>query len=78
MPAVVDSEMIDGVVWLPSRAPGLGIPQHLAASAGDLVAIGRPTESVMPAELDMRAEPVEAPPSTESMAGVDDDTEASQ
>jgi hypothetical protein len=31
--------MVDGVVWLPSHAPGLGIPQHLAASAGDLVTI---------------------------------------
>jgi hypothetical protein len=40
LPAVVDPEMVDGVVWLPSRAPGLGIPQHLAASAGDLVTIG--------------------------------------
>jgi NADH-quinone oxidoreductase subunit G len=40
LPAVVDSEMVDGVVWLPSRAPGLGVPQHLAASAGDLVTIG--------------------------------------
>jgi NADH-quinone oxidoreductase subunit G len=70
MPAVVDSEMIDGVVWLPSRAPGLGIPQHLAASAGDLVTIGRPPEPVT------SAEPVEAPPST--AVGVDDDTEASQ
>jgi NADH-quinone oxidoreductase subunit G len=94
MPAVVDSEMIDGVVWLPSRAPGRGIPQHLAASAGDLVTIGRPPEPVMSAEPGMSAEPVtpaepgmpaepvtpaepvEAPPSTDSMAGVDDDTEA--
>jgi len=39
LPAVLDSEMVDGVVWLPSRAPGLGVPQHLAASAGDLVTI---------------------------------------
>ena len=44
LPAVLDSEMVDGVVWLPSRAPGLGIPQHLAASAGDLVTIGPPAE----------------------------------
>ena len=40
LPAVVDPEIIDGVVWLPSRAPGLGIPQHHAATAGDLVTIG--------------------------------------
>jgi NADH-quinone oxidoreductase subunit G len=39
LPAVIDAEMVDGVVWLPSRAPGLGIPQHLAATAGDLVTI---------------------------------------
>jgi NADH-quinone oxidoreductase subunit G len=39
LPAVIDPEMVDGVVWLPSRAPGLGIPQHLAATAGDLVTI---------------------------------------
>jgi len=44
LPAVVDPEMVDGVVWLPSRAPGIGIPQHLAASAGDLVTIGAATE----------------------------------
>ncbi len=40
LPAVLDSEMVDGVIWIPSRAPGLGVPQHLAASAGDLVTIG--------------------------------------
>jgi NADH-quinone oxidoreductase subunit G len=40
LPAVLDPEMVDGVVWLPARAPGQGIPQHLAATAGDLVTIG--------------------------------------
>jgi NADH-quinone oxidoreductase subunit G len=83
MPAVLDSQMIDGVVWLPSRAPGLGIPQHLAASAGDLVRIGRPAEPMAPAEPDMHAEPfdmlrtalVEAPVDDDA---VDDDAEASQ
>jgi NADH-quinone oxidoreductase subunit G len=64
LPAVLDPEMVEGVVWLPSRAPRLGIPQHLAASAGDLVTIGPPTE------LEMGAELVEA--------RVDDDTGASQ
>jgi NADH-quinone oxidoreductase subunit G len=44
LPAVIDSEMIDGVVWLPSRAPRLGVPQHLAASAGDLVTLGSADE----------------------------------
>jgi hypothetical protein len=44
LPAVIDSEMIDGVVWLPSRTPRLGIPQHLATSAGDLVTLGSADE----------------------------------
>jgi NADH-quinone oxidoreductase subunit G len=54
LPAELDPEMIDGVVWLPSRAPGLGIPQHLAAAAGDLVAIGSATEIAI-ADDDMEA-----------------------
>ena len=54
LPAVLDSEMVDGVVWLPSRAPGLGIPQHLAASAGDLVTIG-PADELAVAEDDTEA-----------------------
>jgi NADH-quinone oxidoreductase subunit G len=37
--------MVDGVVWLPSRAPGVGIPQHLAATAGDLVTVS-PTDEI--------------------------------
>jgi NADH-quinone oxidoreductase subunit G len=60
LPAVIDAEMVDGVVWLPSRAPGLGIPQHLAATAGDLVTIS-PGD-----EIEMRAELVEVRPSTSS------------
>ncbi|HEX3198767.1 MAG TPA: molybdopterin-dependent oxidoreductase, partial [Propionibacteriaceae bacterium] len=44
LPVVLDSEMVDGVVWLPSRAPNLGIPQHLAATAGDLVTIVPPVD----------------------------------
>jgi NADH-quinone oxidoreductase subunit G len=71
LPAVIDPEMVDGVVWLPSRAPGQGVPQHLAATAGDLVTIG-PGE-----EFEMRAELVEARPSTGS-GRTDDDTGASQ
>jgi NADH-quinone oxidoreductase subunit G len=83
MPAALDSQMIDGVVWLPCRAPGLGIPQHLAATAGDLVTIGPAAEPVMRAEpFDrLRTAPLEAPPSrgSEPVASVeDDDAEASQ
>jgi hypothetical protein len=47
LPTVLDPEMVDGVVWLPSRPPGQGIPQHLAATAGDLVTIGPATEIVV-------------------------------
>jgi NADH-quinone oxidoreductase subunit G len=47
LPTVLDPEMVDGVVWLPSRYPGQGIPQHLAATAGDLVTIGPATEIVV-------------------------------
>jgi hypothetical protein len=67
LPTALDPEMVDGVVWLPSRAPGKGIPQHLAATAGDLVTIG-------PGEFDMSAELVEGRIATGSgrMVGVDD------
>jgi NADH-quinone oxidoreductase subunit G len=77
LPAVVDPEMVDGVVWLPTRAPGQGIPQHLAATAGDLVTIGPGDEQKMRVEL------VETRPSTGSgriatdsghMVGVDDES----
>jgi NADH-quinone oxidoreductase subunit G len=54
LPAVLDSEMVDGVIWLPSRAPGLGVPQHLAASAGDLVTIG-PADELAVADGDTEA-----------------------
>jgi hypothetical protein len=49
---VIDSEMVDGVVWLPNRAPRLGIPQHLAASAGDLVTIGSADELAVAADTE--------------------------
>ena len=32
--------MTDGVVWLPARAPGSQVAEHLAATAGDVVTIG--------------------------------------
>jgi NADH-quinone oxidoreductase subunit G len=55
LPAVLDPEMVDGVIWLPSRAPGLGIPQHLAASAGDLVTIGPADELAVADDKDTEA-----------------------
>ena len=39
LPAVIDPTMVDGVVWLPARAPGHAVAAHLASSAGDLVTI---------------------------------------
>ena len=46
LPAVVDPTMVDGVVWLPGRAAGVEVPQHLAAGPGDLVTI-RPVADVV-------------------------------
>ena len=78
LPAVLDPEMIDGVVWLPSRAPGNGISRHLAATAGDLVTIGPGDEHEMPAEPfdKLTTALVEGHPSTGS--GRIDDTGATQ
>jgi NADH-quinone oxidoreductase subunit G len=54
LPAVLDSEMVDGVIWMPSRARGLGVPQHLAVSGGDLVTIG-PADELAVADDDTGA-----------------------
>ena len=48
LPVVVDETMVDGVVWLPGRAAGFEVPEHLAAGAGDLVTI-RPAANLVPA-----------------------------
>jgi NADH-quinone oxidoreductase subunit G len=37
-----DPDMVDGVVWLPAKAPGLGVAEYLAAGAGDLVSVSVP------------------------------------
>ncbi len=50
LPLVIDPAMVDGVVWLPARAPGLEVPRHLAASAGDLVTVAPADGPVVPAE----------------------------
>jgi NADH-quinone oxidoreductase subunit G len=47
LPVVMDRTMVDGVVWLPGRAAGFEVPQHLAAGSGDLVTI-RPVANVVP------------------------------
>jgi NADH-quinone oxidoreductase subunit G len=40
--ARVVSDMVDGVVWVPTKAPRKSVAQHLAAAAGDLVRIAAP------------------------------------
>jgi NADH-quinone oxidoreductase subunit G len=40
LPVEIVPTMTDGVVWVPNRAPGLAVSEHLAASAGDIVTIG--------------------------------------
>ncbi len=39
LPVELVPAMIDGVVWVPNRAPGLAVSEHLAAAAGDIVTI---------------------------------------
>ncbi|SDT30083.1 NADH dehydrogenase subunit G [Friedmanniella luteola] len=41
-PLEVDAAMVEGVVWLPARAPGLGLAQHLGAGSGALVDVSVP------------------------------------
>jgi NADH-quinone oxidoreductase subunit G len=44
LPVVLDESMVDGVVWIPARAPGFEVPDHLAAVAGDLVRVFPPAD----------------------------------
>ncbi len=44
LPVLLDDTMVDGVVWIPGRAPGFEVPDHLAAGAGDLVRIYPPAD----------------------------------
>ena len=48
LPVSIEPGMIDGVVWVPSRAPGLGVGSHLAAVAGDLVTVSSPARPPPP------------------------------
>ena len=48
LPLVVEPGMVDGVVWVPARSPGLAVAEHLALLPGDLVTVtveGRPRRS---------------------------------
>jgi NADH-quinone oxidoreductase subunit G len=42
LPLQTDPQMVLGVVWVPTKAPGLGVNEHLAAGAGDLVEVSVP------------------------------------
>ncbi len=46
LPVELVPEMADGVVWMPTLAPGLGVADRLAAAAGDVVRISAPTDAV--------------------------------
>jgi NADH-quinone oxidoreductase subunit G len=46
LPVEITNGMVDGVVWLPSRSPGLEVSQHLAVGAGDLVTLSAVDRSV--------------------------------
>ncbi len=43
----IEPDMMDGVIWVPRRAPGLVVSEHLAAAAGELVTIGPPRDLVL-------------------------------
>jgi NADH-quinone oxidoreductase subunit G len=43
----IEPEMMDGVIWVPRRAPGQVVSEHLAAAAGELVSIGPPRDLVL-------------------------------
>ena len=56
LPARQVEGMVDGVVWVPTRAPRLSVSEHLAAGAGDLVTISvaagpRGGDRLMPFDL---------------------------
>ncbi len=40
LPLVVEPGMVDGVVWVPAKAPGVAVGEHLALLPGDLVQVG--------------------------------------
>ena len=53
LPLVVEPGMVDGVVWVPARSPGLAVAEHLALLPGDLVTVtveGRPRRQAQEAE----------------------------
>ncbi|GAA2097020.1 NADH-quinone oxidoreductase subunit G [Microlunatus panaciterrae] len=51
-PVEIVDDMVNGVVWIPTRSAGMGVGEHLATTAGDVVRIGPAalTADVAPAE----------------------------
>ena len=50
LPVVIEQDMADGVVWVPSRAFDFEVPLHLAAGAGDVVTLASVDSSPASAE----------------------------
>jgi len=46
-----DPAMVPGVVWVPAKAPGQGLAEHLGAVAGDLVTLSAPVQAAEPAPV---------------------------
>jgi len=53
-----DPGMVPGVVWVPAKAPGQGVAEHLGALAGDLVTLSVPEVAVPPVGRPVDAQPV--------------------
>ncbi|GAA1432940.1 NADH-quinone oxidoreductase subunit G [Microlunatus lacustris] len=49
-PLEVDAAMVDGVIWLPAKAPGLGLAEHLGAASGALVDVSVPVPTSVSAD----------------------------
>jgi NADH-quinone oxidoreductase subunit G len=52
LPLQRDPDMVDGVVWLPAKPPGLGVAEHLAAGPGDLVTVAAPVPTSQASQQD--------------------------
>lgn len=48
LPLLREPDMVPGVVWLPAKAPGIGLAEHLAAGPGDLVTVTVPPSDALP------------------------------
>jgi NADH-quinone oxidoreductase subunit G len=49
-PLETDPAMVEGVVWLPAKAPGQGLAEHLGVGAGELVRVSVPVPTSVPGD----------------------------